>query len=125
MRVALFGSLERITDVEEVEKCREAYLLAHPDSRGWIPPTGPHSSFYARLRVSNIYAFGGFGDVAYIGWIPTPLYVASGEKMRLKDEVLKHWPEPVQPEPEFSNDQVLFGETSNSDDGAERLRIQW
>jgi hypothetical protein len=26
MRVALFGSLERITDVEESKKCRKAYL---------------------------------------------------------------------------------------------------
>ena len=42
-------------------------FTAHPDARGWIPPNGPHSAFWARLRVNRVYDFGGFGDVAFIG----------------------------------------------------------
>jgi hypothetical protein len=76
MRVALFGTLERVEGEKEIEKCKQAYLegelrdlhvgkmlltsssfAAHPDARGWIPPGGPHAAFYARFRVNKVYAF--------------------------------------------------------------------
>ncbi|GAA6004872.1 hypothetical protein JCM10207_008436 [Rhodosporidiobolus poonsookiae] len=98
MRVALFGSLERVEGEEELEKCKKAYLESHPDARGWQGPNGPHSSFYARFRIHQVYAFDGFGDVAYIGWVPLDLYRASGAKMRNEDEVHADWPVPRQPE---------------------------
>ncbi|KAM0746336.1 hypothetical protein T439DRAFT_329787 [Meredithblackwellia eburnea MCA 4105] len=110
MRVALFGNLEPVTH-EEVEVCKKAYLAAHPDSRGWLPPNGPHFGFYARFRVYKVYAFDGFGDVAYIGWIPLDLYRLSGKIMRSKKEVLKHWPVPIQPEdPNTGTLEYLFME---------------
>lgn len=96
---------------------------AHPDARGWVPPGGPHAAFYARFRVQKVYAFvrpilafpcreflregrltpprprqNGFGDVAFIGWVPLDLYRASGAKMRSRKEVHRHWPVPQQPE---------------------------
>ncbi|GAA6042552.1 hypothetical protein JCM8097_004663 [Rhodosporidiobolus ruineniae] len=98
MRVALFGSIERVEGEDEIEKCRKAYLEAHPDSRGWQPPNGPHSAFYARLRINKVYAFNGFGDVSFIGWVPLDLYRSSGAKMRSEDEAHKDWPVPRQPE---------------------------
>ncbi|GAA5893010.1 uncharacterized protein JCM6883_007538 [Sporobolomyces salmoneus] len=125
MRVALYGTLERVEGEEEIEKCKQAYLHAHPDARGWIPPGGPHSAFYARFRVNTIYAFDGFGDVSYIGWIPLDLYRESGKKMRSEKEAHKHWPVPRQPEqddfidwysPQPAIDEVVYK--------PQRLRIQ-
>lgn len=88
MRVALFGTIERVEGAKEIETCKQAYLqgqsgaarpsvrdfamtvltpatswiaasnrTAHPDARGWVPPGGPHSAFYARFRVQKVYAF--------------------------------------------------------------------
>ncbi|GAA6004727.1 hypothetical protein JCM11491_002208 [Sporobolomyces phaffii] len=125
MRVALYGTIERVDGDDEIEKCKQAYLRAHPDARGWVPPGGPHSAFYARFRVNTVYAFDGFGDVSYIGWIPLDLYRASGEKMRSEKQAHKHWPVPRQPEqdelvePELR--VILGSEVSRS----ERLRIQF
>ncbi|GAA5854651.1 hypothetical protein JCM8547_004924 [Rhodosporidiobolus lusitaniae] len=116
MRVALYGSIERVEGDEELEKCKNAYLEAHPDSRGWIPPNGPHSAFYARLRINQVYAFDGFGDVAFIGWVPLDLYRSSGAKMRSEKEVHQHWPVPRQPE---EVDLTLFRESRKG-----RFRVQ-
>lgn len=53
----------------------------------------------------------GFGDVAFIGWVPLDLYRSSGAKMRSEKEVHRDWPVPRQPE---ENDGLgvvdLFGE---------------
>ncbi|BGO90702.1 hypothetical protein JCM10020v2_002345 [Rhodotorula toruloides] len=121
MRVALFGTLERVEGEKEIEKCRQAYLEAHPDARGWIPPGGPHAAFYARFRVNKVYAFNGFGDVAFIGWVPLDLYRSSGAKMRSAKEVHRDWPVPRQPE---ENDEFgvvdLFGE-QGGDHGVARI----
>ncbi|GAA5986650.1 hypothetical protein JCM10908_003840 [Rhodotorula pacifica] len=98
MRVALFGTIERVEGEKEIDKCKQAYLEAHPDARGWVPPGGPHAAFYARFRVQKVYAFNGFGDVAFIGWVPLELYRASGALMRSEKEVHRSWPVPRQPE---------------------------
>ncbi|GAA5879574.1 hypothetical protein JCM1840_003321 [Sporobolomyces johnsonii] len=126
MRVALFGTLERVQGDDEIEQCKQAYLEAHPDARGWIPPNGPHDAFYARMRINQVYAFDGFGDVAYIGWIPLDLYRASGSKMRSAKEVHRSWPVPRQPE-EGVNAAELFSESveEEGDEQRERFRIQW
>ncbi|GAA5929789.1 hypothetical protein JCM10213_002785 [Rhodosporidiobolus nylandii] len=116
-RVALYGSIERVEGAEEIKKVEQAYLEAHPDARGWIPPNGPHSAFWARLRINKVYDFGGFGDVAFIGWIPLELYRDSGSKMRSEKEVHEHWPIPRQPEEGLSL-------TAFREERAERLVVQ-
>lgn len=126
-RVALFGSLEPVTSPAEITKVEAAYLAAHPDARGWIPPNGPHSAFYARLRVNRVYDFGGFGDVAFIGWLPLELYREAGAKMRSEKEVKKDWPEPKQPEEELLGSwkmNEMFEERA-PERWADRLRIEW
>ncbi|GAA5938646.1 hypothetical protein JCM1841_004372 [Sporobolomyces salmonicolor] len=126
MRVALFGTLERVEGDDEIEQCKQAYLTAHPDARGWIPPHGPHDAFYARMRVHQVYAFNGFGDVAYIGWIPLDLYRESGSKMRSAKEVHKSWPVPRQPEEEVEvADLFRDSVAGEGDEQQERFKIQW
>lgn len=76
----------------------------------------------------------GFGDVAYIGWVPLDLYRASGAKMRSEKEAHRDWPVPRQPEE--AGVAALFGERVGvSEEVAEdeegktkkegRFRIQW
>lgn len=74
-RVTLLGYVEPF-DAEsisgETEKAlQKCYLDAHPDAEVWLPGRegSPHSSFWARLVVTQIYWVGGFGDVERIGWI--------------------------------------------------------
>lgn len=63
----------------------------------------------------------GFGDVAFIGWVPLDLYRSSGAKMRSAKEVHRDWPVPRQPE---ENDEFsvvdLFGE-QGGDHGVVRI----
>ncbi|KAJ7143569.1 pyridoxamine 5'-phosphate oxidase-domain-containing protein [Mycena crocata] len=122
MRVALFGTVEPVTKESNQLACRTAYLEAHPDARGWIPPNGPHSAFYARFRVEKVYAFDGFGDVSYIGWIDLADYRAAGNKTRSRKEVERNWREPVQPEPEFAD--YLFAESSIEEEGPRQFLVQ-
>ncbi|KAI9737913.1 MAG: hypothetical protein M1834_009283 [Cirrosporium novae-zelandiae] len=66
-RFALIGYLEDIPSSQNVKPC---YLLAHPDARAWTPGNPIHESLWMRLVVREIYWIGGFGNMAYIGWIP-------------------------------------------------------
>ncbi|KAK4056597.1 hypothetical protein OIO90_002445 [Microbotryomycetes sp. JL221] len=112
MRVALFGSLEVVPYNEDVYKSlTQSYELSHPDARGWDKGQA-HRVFFARFRVNKVYSFGGFGDVAYIGWIPLDEYRAAGKRMRGRRECLKNWPVPQQPP-----DGALFEEDSESSEG--------
>jgi len=47
------------------------YLASHPDAAVWLPDRkwSPHSSFWARMVVTQAYWIGGFGDTQQIGWI--------------------------------------------------------
>ena len=56
-----------------------------------------------------MFAFDGFGNVAYIGWIPLDLYKSSSKSMRSKKQVHRHWPVPIQPEEGLAIEQ-LFAE---------------
>ena len=51
-----------------VEEC---FLAKHGDAGLWLPgsETSPHTGRWTRLRVEEVYWVGGFGDVAYIGWL--------------------------------------------------------
>ncbi|KAI9817577.1 MAG: hypothetical protein M1827_001189 [Pycnora praestabilis] len=70
-RFSLVGYLEPIPehDVRNggVSTCFAKY---HPDAVAWMPGNPIHESHWVRLVVEQIYWIGGFGDRAYIGWIP-------------------------------------------------------
>lgn len=70
-RFSLLGYLESIPKPEveslELSKC---FTKSHPDAKYWLPGNKIHSSEWVRLVVNEIYWIGGFGDRAYIGWIP-------------------------------------------------------
>ena len=70
-RFSLVGRLEEIND----DVVREAGVAAcfvgyHPDAVAWLPGNRIHESRWVRLVVEEVYWIGGFGDRAYIGWIP-------------------------------------------------------
>jgi len=71
-RLSVVGHIEDMTDKEVgdvgVEEC---FLQQHGDARLWLPgsESSPHTGRWTRLRVEEVYWVGGFGDVAYIGWL--------------------------------------------------------
>jgi len=70
-RFAMVGTLEDITDEEAhaagIKFCFSKY---HPDSIVWQPGNRIHEARWVRFVTKEIYWLGGFGDRAYIGWIP-------------------------------------------------------
>ncbi|KAL4940458.1 hypothetical protein BDV06DRAFT_213442 [Aspergillus oleicola] len=73
-RVTLFGYIEEFESpvAWRTEKAlRECYTAKHPDSQVWLPgrPGSPHSSFWAKMVVTNVYWIGGFGGFQQIGWM--------------------------------------------------------
>jgi hypothetical protein len=70
-RFALVGYLEPI-DPDAVASVRLAacFTSKHPDAKWWLPGNVIHKSEWVRLVVTHVYWIGGFGDRAYIGWIP-------------------------------------------------------
>ena len=46
------------------------FLERHPEAELWEPGNDIHESWWGRLVVQKVFFFGGFGDRAYIGWIP-------------------------------------------------------
>lgn len=70
-RFSLIGHIEALSPGEiEADNVRECFLRAHPDAEAWTPGNEIHVSYWAKLVVEEIYWIGGFGDRAYIGWIP-------------------------------------------------------
>lgn len=74
-RFSLLGYLEPITteastDDDKVAALQSCFLKYHPDARYWLPGNRIHESEWVRLVVTQVYWIGGFGDRAYIGWIP-------------------------------------------------------
>lgn len=70
-RYSLIGHLEDIDD-SAVKKASLAacFVKTHPDAAAWLPGNRIHASNWVRLVVDEVYWIGGFGDRAYIGWIP-------------------------------------------------------
>lgn len=70
-RYSLIGHLENI-DESDVAKAGLAacFVASHPDAVAWLPGNRIHESHWVRLVVDEVYWIGGFGDRAYIGWIP-------------------------------------------------------
>ncbi|KAI9867185.1 MAG: hypothetical protein M1813_009463 [Trichoglossum hirsutum] len=70
-RFALLGHLERIPARELADGAvQECFVGVHGDARAWTPGNRIHKSEWVRLVVDAVYWVGGFGDRAYIGWIP-------------------------------------------------------
>lgn len=71
-RYSLLGYLEPIAvdSVEEAGALQSCFLKSHPDAKYWLPGNRIHASEWVRLVVTQVYWIGGFGDRAYIGWIP-------------------------------------------------------
>ncbi|KAF4206152.1 hypothetical protein CNMCM8980_007016 [Aspergillus fumigatiaffinis] len=73
-RVTLIGYVEPFDtplrgDTEAA--LEECYLRAHPDASVWLPgkPGAPHSSYWAKMVVEQVYWIGGFGGLQQIGWM--------------------------------------------------------
>jgi hypothetical protein len=70
-RFSLVGYLEAISpEPVAAERLASCFRSKHPDARYWLPGNLIHDSEWARLVVTQVYWVGGFGDRAYIGWIP-------------------------------------------------------
>lgn len=70
-RVSLLGHFEPIRPIETSHaSLAMCFVRTHPDAKYWLPGNVIHESSWARLVVEQVYWVGGFGDRAYIGWIP-------------------------------------------------------
>jgi len=69
-RFSLLGYVERIEGGDENKALAKCFVKAHPDARYWLPGNRIHESHFVRLVVEEVYWIGGFGDRAFIGWIP-------------------------------------------------------
>jgi hypothetical protein len=71
-RFSLVGRLEDLSsdDLKNNPLVPSCYLKYHPDAVAWLPGNPIHESKWVRLVVEEVYWIGGFGDRAYIGWIP-------------------------------------------------------
>lgn len=79
-RFALVGTLESLSKHEvKTQAIQSCYAKYHPDVF-WLPGNDIHESIWVRLVVKEIYWFGGFGDRAYIGWIPKETWANVTEK---------------------------------------------
>jgi hypothetical protein len=64
------GGDDRSTPGSTGTRLAECFVDRHPDARYWLPGGRVHESHFVRLVVEKVYWVGGFGDRAYIGWIP-------------------------------------------------------
>ncbi len=91
-RFSLIGYLEPITGQDAPDSAvASCFVRAHPDAKYWLPGSRVHQSEWQRLVVTQVYWIGGFGDRAYIGWIPAEEWHnvtrADWEKVKLPGEV--------------------------------------
>lgn len=90
-RYSLIGHLEDITESEASKAgLATCFVKSHPDAVAWLPGNRIHESHWVRLVVDDVYWIGGFGDRAYIGWIPvdewTSVTEAEVDRCRLPGE---------------------------------------
>ena len=70
-RFSLIGHLEPINpDTVQSLRLATCFVSKHRDAKYWLPGNRIHEAEWARLVVTHVYWVGGFGDRAYIGWIP-------------------------------------------------------
>jgi hypothetical protein len=95
-RFSLVGYLEPISESEvSTLKIAACFVKSHPDAAAWLPGNPIHESKWVRLVVQEVYWIGGFGDRAYIGWIPAETWknVTQDEikEIRLPGEKKEGW----------------------------------
>ncbi|KAI1077845.1 pyridoxamine 5'-phosphate oxidase-domain-containing protein [Whalleya microplaca] len=94
-RFSLLGYFEEIDEAATAD-LSECFVKQHPDAKYWLPGNRIHESQFVRLVVQQVYWVGGFGDRAYIGWIPVEEWNnvtrAEWEDVRLPGEK-KGWKE--------------------------------
>ncbi|CZT50881.1 uncharacterized protein RSE6_11949 [Rhynchosporium secalis] len=103
-RFSLLGYLEPIPtssssspSVSKKDDLAKCFVDAHPDARYWLPGNRIHHSEWVRLVVTQVYWIGGFGDRAYIGWIPVEewknvtMEEVEGVRLPGEKEVKKGW----------------------------------
>lgn len=74
-RFSLIGHIQRLPEHEVNDRgIKLCFLKRHPDADAWTPGNQIHESWWGTLVVERIYWIGGFGDRAYIGWIPKEIY---------------------------------------------------
>ena len=73
-RLALIGKLKTIDDSDEAARLKRCFTTRHPDAKLWTPGNKIHETYWVEFEVQSVYWIGGFGNVAYIGWIPKELY---------------------------------------------------
>lgn len=86
-RFSLLGYLEPIhPDPVTSVRLAACFTAKHHDAKWWLPGNVIHESEWARLVVTHVYWIGGFGDRAYIGWIPVDEWknVTRGEWSSIK-----------------------------------------
>ncbi|KAK0655996.1 pyridoxamine 5'-phosphate oxidase-domain-containing protein [Cercophora newfieldiana] len=95
-RFSLLGYIEQIEGGDESKELAKCFVDTHPDAKYWLPGNRIHESHFVRLVVTQIYWIGGFGDRAFIGWIPleewTKVTKAEWEAVSLPGEK-KGWKE--------------------------------
>ncbi len=70
-RFSLIGHLEPIEGGDDRDgHVASCYVKSHPDAKYWLPGNRIHQAHFVRLVVEQVYWVGGFGDRAFIGWIP-------------------------------------------------------
>ncbi|KAH7628717.1 pyridoxamine 5'-phosphate oxidase-domain-containing protein [Sordaria sp. MPI-SDFR-AT-0083] len=76
-RFSLLGYVEKIEGGDDRtqegsvgSQIASCFTKSHPDAKWWLPGNRIHESHFVRLVVTQVYWIGGFGDRAYIGWIP-------------------------------------------------------
>ena len=76
-RFSLIGHIQRLSEHEVNDHgIQSCFLKRHPEADAWTPGNPIHESWWGKLVVERIYWIGGFGDRAYIGWIPKEIYQA-------------------------------------------------
>ncbi|KAK8071028.1 FMN-binding split barrel-related protein [Apiospora hydei] len=68
-RFSVLGYIENV-EPEKTADMAACFVEAHPDAKYWLPGNRIHESEFVRLVVQQVYWIGGFGDRAYIGWLP-------------------------------------------------------
>ncbi|KAF2083237.1 hypothetical protein K490DRAFT_70009 [Saccharata proteae CBS 121410] len=70
-RFSLSGYLEELSPAEvAAHNVPACFVKYHTDAAAWLPGNPIHESKWVRFVVTEVYWIGGFGDRAYIGWIP-------------------------------------------------------
>lgn len=70
-RFSLIGYIEDVNPSPlAAVKLAACFTAKHQDAKYWLPGNVIHESQWSRIVVTKVYFIGGFGDRAYIGWIP-------------------------------------------------------